>query len=56
MLKASFAGWYRKYAPKDKELEALESEAREAKRGLWVDPDPVPTWDYRALREFESTR
>ena len=37
-MKAGFAWWFRKYAPKDTELEALESEARAAKRGLWADP------------------
>ena len=30
IVKAGFAWWYRKYAPKDTELEALESEARQA--------------------------
>ena len=32
------------------ELNALEQEAREAKRGLWADPKPVPPWLYRRLR------
>ena len=47
IVKAGFAWWYRKYAPKDTELEALESEARAAKRGLWADPRPVPPWEWR---------
>ena len=51
IVKAGFAWWFRKYAPKDKELEALESEARAAKCGLWADPHPVPPWDYRALKK-----
>jgi len=38
------AWWYRHYAPKDKKLEALEAEAREAKAGLWTDADPVQPW------------
>jgi len=28
--------WYRKYAPGDTVLEGLESEAREARKGLWL--------------------
>ena len=39
--------WYRKYAPGNAELEQLESEAREAQRGLWADPQPVPPWEWR---------
>jgi len=39
--------WYRKYAPGDAVLERLEAEARESKKGLWVDPKPVPPWVWR---------
>jgi len=39
--------WYRKYAPGDAELRQFETEARNAKRGLWVDPNPVPPWEWR---------
>ncbi len=45
----------RKYAPKGTELQGLESEARQAKRGLWVDHDPVPPWEYRALRLWTNS-
>ena len=41
--------WYRKYAPSDTVLEGLEKEAREAKKGLWADPQPVPPWEWRKL-------
>jgi endonuclease YncB( thermonuclease family) len=34
--------WYRKYAPGDLELEKLEKKMRDAKKGLWDDPKPVP--------------
>ncbi|MFH1023790.1 MAG: thermonuclease family protein [Planctomycetota bacterium] len=47
LVRAGMAWWYRQYAPKDAELEVLELEAREAKRGLWVDADPVPPWEWR---------
>ena len=38
-------------SPEDRRLYArAEQEAREAKRGLWVDPAPVPPWDFRRGR------
>jgi endonuclease YncB( thermonuclease family) len=43
-------GWcwrYWKYAPWNTVLEQLEGEAREAKRGFWADPQPVPPWEWR---------
>jgi len=39
--------WYRKYAPGDTLLEGLEKDAREAKKGLWSDPQPMPPWEWR---------
>jgi len=47
LVKAGWCWWYRKYAPTDVELEKLEKEAWEAKEGLWVDPAPVPPWEWR---------
>ena len=32
-------------------LEQLETEAREGKRGLWVEPNPVPPWEWRRCRD-----
>jgi micrococcal nuclease len=43
--------WYRKYAPGDTELEKLEKVARDAKKGLWGDPHPVPPWEWRVERQ-----
>ena len=45
--KDGWCWWYRKYAPGDTVLEGLEKEAREAKRGLWDDPHPMPPWEWR---------
>lgn len=47
LVKDGWCWWYRKYAPDDPVLEGFETEAREAKRGLWIDPHPVPPWEWR---------
>lgn len=47
LVKQGWCWWYRKYAPGDTVLEGLENEAREARRGLWVDPHPMPPWKWR---------
>lgn len=39
--------WYRKYAPADTVLEGLETEAREARKGLCAEPHPMPPWEWR---------
>jgi micrococcal nuclease len=50
LLKAGLAWWYEKYS-KDMVLRDIEAEARTAKRGLWVYPDPVPPWEWRHRME-----
>jgi hypothetical protein len=35
-------------------LQGLEKEAREAKKGLWVDPAAIPPWVYRKTRRGQS--
>ncbi len=47
LVKDGWCWWYRKYAPGDTELERLEQDAREAKIGLWADPEPIPPWEWR---------
>ena len=54
-IKAGLAWHYKKYQkeqiPTDRELYSKsEIEAREAKRGLWHDPEPVPPWEYRKMK------
>ena len=56
LVKAGLAWWYMRYAPEDAELQRLEKEAREAKRGLWSDPRAVPPWVYRRKPKKTSTR
>ena len=47
MVSAGFAWWYQQYAPENKELRDLEKLAREAKVGLWADPNPIAPWEFR---------
>jgi len=47
LVKAGLAWWYRQYAKNDAELERLEKEAKEAKRGLWADKEPMAPWSWR---------
>ncbi len=47
MVRRGYAWWYRRYAGFDFALRRAEKEAREARRGLWRDEDPVPPWDWR---------
>ena len=47
LVKQGWCWWYRKYAPGNTVLEGLEKEAREARKGLWADPQPVPPWEWR---------
>ena len=46
MIKAGFAWHFEKYDDSS-EYEKAEKEAREKKRGLWVDSKPIAPWDYR---------
>lgn len=45
-VRRGMAWVYRKYSD-DAALLALEAEARNARRGLWADPDPVAPWEWR---------
>lgn len=54
LVKDGWCWWYRKYAPDDAVLEMLETEARQTKRGLWIDPNPVPPWVYRKVKQKHS--
>lgn len=46
-VRRGMAWVYRKYAPKDSPLYAVESEAKAVRRGLWADAEPVPPWEWR---------
>ena len=46
MVSSGMAWVYDRYA-KDKSLYALQDRARADKRGLWLDSNPTPPWDFR---------
>ena len=46
MVQEGWAWHYVQYS-KDALLAKAEKEAREAKRGLWAGPNPIPPWEYR---------
>jgi micrococcal nuclease len=35
-------------------LEGLEKDARDAKKGLWVDPAPIPPWVFRKAKRGQA--
>jgi len=49
LVKEGLAWWFRKYS-KDLQLRELERQARDAQRGLWMDPHPVPPWEWRQTK------
>ncbi len=49
MIRAGFAWHYAKY-DSSRDYAGAEREAREARRGLWADPSPVPPWEWRETR------
>lgn len=51
LVSEGLAWWFRRYAPRDRRLELLEEKAREARQGLWADPEPTPPWLWRRGRK-----
>ncbi len=47
LVAAGYAWWDRQNFPGEVDLERLQREAQQEKRGLWADPSPVPPWDFR---------
>jgi micrococcal nuclease len=54
LVKDGWCWWCRKYAPGNTVLEGLERAAREAEKGLWVDPAPIPPWVLRKAKRGQS--
>jgi len=56
MIRAGLAWHFVKYNS-DRDLAALEQEARKDRRGLWKDPNPIPPWEIRKIRRSgQSTK
>jgi micrococcal nuclease len=47
LVEDGWCWWYRMCAAGDTVLEGLETEAREARKGVWADPQSVPPWEWR---------
>jgi len=47
MVKAGYAWWYRKYAPKETALKEFETQAKKQKLGIWNEASPTPPWEFR---------
>ena len=56
LVYVGLAWWYRKYAPNDRTLKALEKGARAEKKGLWADKNPVPPWEWRKMQRGRRKR
>lgn len=46
-VRAGMAWVFRRYAPSDSPLYALERDAMFARAGLWSDPHAIPPWEWR---------
>ncbi|MCS3940222.1 endonuclease YncB(thermonuclease family) [Salinibacter ruber] len=48
LIRRGLAWHYRQYAPGETEYARLQRQARNADRGLWSQPSPVPPWEWRS--------
>ena len=58
-IKSGMAWHYKKYQKEQSQSDRMlyseaEIGAREARRGLWQDPEPIPPWEYRKLKKPKS--
>jgi micrococcal nuclease len=51
IVRAGFGWWFRRYAPRARELEESERLAKQERLGLWQDPTPVAPWEFRAEKQ-----
>ena len=48
LVRAGLAWWYYLYSD-DLTLKKLESEAKNARKGLWYESNPIPPWEFRKM-------
>ena len=48
--------WHYRYFSSDRELAKAEAAAKEAKKGLWADADPIPPWEFRKMKKKNNER
>ncbi|MBU6238254.1 MAG: thermonuclease family protein [Planctomycetes bacterium] len=53
MIEDGWAWHYREYG-EDPRFADLERKAKLAKRGIWIDPIPLPPWEFRARQKREQ--
>jgi endonuclease YncB( thermonuclease family) len=53
MLDAGLAWHFARYS-NDRDYAAAERRARDAKRGLWQDRDPIPPWEWRQAHPVQA--
>ncbi len=56
MVKRGMAWHYVHFAKDNLELSRAEAEARKQKLGLWVDPNPIPPWEYRQTKKSKNSK
>ncbi len=53
MLKLGLSWHYKRYSD-DVELDSLERDARQNRRGLWSEKNPIPPWEWRKGKRIKS--
>lgn len=49
-VSSGMAWVFDRYSTPDSALYKLQDDARQAKRGLWADANPIPPWEWRRVR------
>jgi hypothetical protein len=55
LVRRGVSWWCKRYALEGRERGRLEAVARQAKRGSWSQPNPIPPWDWRSGKGVPAT-